>query len=93
MARLNLNFHQVTGRREPTKQEIDQIEGLALSIESISKAMIRYTCDTTTIEEANEAITACMGVFRVFELLIAPVIDCLANYAGDEAAPEPTEGA
>jgi len=53
MAKLNLNFHNSTGRYEPTKSEIYQLEGLALSIEGIVKTLGAFA------NENNDPHTAC----------------------------------
>ena len=88
MAKLNLNFHQETGRHEPTKHEIVQIEGLALSVEAIIKALYIYTAETH--DEAQEMSGVCMGVCNALKLLIDPVISYMGNYAGDAPAEEAT---
>ena len=87
MAKLNLSFHQQTKRYEPTKQEIYALEGIALSVEAIIKAMGEY-CDKDNTENAHEALGVCMSICNALELLIEPIVDYMGNYAGDKAAPE-----
>ena len=42
MAELNLNFYEETERREPTKNEIVQIEYLVFGVEGIIKTLGSY---------------------------------------------------
>ena len=92
MARLNLNFHETTGRHEPTKTEINQLEGIALSIEAIVRALYVYASDDA--EDTGEAKkphglhSVCMGICNALELLIDPIIEYMGNYAGLEPTPE-----
>jgi len=86
MATLNLNFHKPTGRHNPTKDEIVQIESIAVSVEAIIKALAEY--GRSTRDDAKDMGNVCLGVCNALELLIDPVIGYLSNYAGDAAAPE-----
>ncbi|MDR0474711.1 MAG: hypothetical protein LBH43_13695 [Treponema sp.] len=88
MAKLNLNFHQQTGRREPTKHEICQIEGIAFSVQAIIKTLSVYTNENSN---RNIEGVVCMGVCEALELLMEPIIEYLSNYAGDVPAPENAE--
>jgi putative Mn2+ efflux pump MntP len=86
MGKLNLNFIQPTERYEPTKSEIAEIVGLALSVDALAKALEVYAIDS------NENIdSVSIGVCNAIQLLINPVIVYLCNYAGDEPAPEKVE--
>jgi hypothetical protein len=88
MAKLNLNFVQKTGRYEPTKNEIYQLEGLALSIEAIIKTLYMYA------NEGKEDTTGvCMGVCNALEILIDPIVEYMGNYAGNIATPESDQAA
>ena len=87
MAELNLNFHKNIGRHNPTKNEIVQIESVAVSIESIIKALNAYADGNH-----RDIDVVCMGVCNAMELLIDPVIEYLSNYAGDAPTTEKTEG-
>ena len=89
MAELNLNFHQQKGQRELTKHEIYQIEGLALNIKAITKALYAYADDCR--ENTQEISSVCMGVCNTVELLIEPVIEYMADYAGSLPAQEEQE--
>ena len=89
MAELNLNFHQQKGRREPTKQEIYQIERLALNIKAIIKALYVYTDDSC--KNALEKSEVCMGICDTVELLIEPIIEYMMDYAGSLPAQEEQE--
>ena len=91
MAKLNLNFHQQTKRYSPTKQDIYALEGIALSVEAIIKAMGDY-CDKSSSENAHEALGVCMSICNALELLIEPIVDYMGNNAGDMAAQEITQG-
>ena len=88
MAILNLNFHQPEGRRIPTEDEIHQIEGLARSVEAISKSLHAYACNTFANDD--DITDVCLGVSNALELLIDPVIEYMTEYAGI-AAPETEE--
>jgi hypothetical protein len=90
MAKLNLNFHQSTGRYNPTKYEIVQIESLALSIEAIIKVMAHYSVNYDNDKHSGEAMSNCLGVFNALELLIEPIVEYMGDYAGD--TPEPEQG-
>ena len=93
MAKLSLNFCEPTGRHEPTRNEINQIESVALSIEAMVKALYAYASEDAG-EKPHGLHSVCMGVCNALELLIDPVIEYMANYAGQEPAPEATkEGA
>jgi hypothetical protein len=83
MAKLNLNFHQQTGRYELSKNEIYQIEGIALSIEAILKTLGAYANEGT-----DDIGSVCQSVCSALEILIDPVVEYLGNYAGSEPAPE-----
>jgi hypothetical protein len=89
MAKLNLNFHQ-PGYYEPTKHEIYQLDCIAIGIEAIVKAMIGYCSCHGDKESAHEAVGNCHGVFNALELLIEPIVNYMANYVGNIAAPEVT---
>ena len=84
MAKLNLNFHQQIGRHEPTKNEIYQIEGIALSVEAIIKALGVYA-----YYKSEDTDGVCLCVCNTLELLMEPILEYLTNYAGDLPAPEP----
>jgi hypothetical protein len=85
MAKLNLNFHQQTGRRKPTENEIAQIGALAYSVEAIIKTLSVYTNENNN---QNVDGNVCMSVCDALELLIEPIVDYMCNYAGDVPAPE-----
>jgi len=87
MAELNLNFHKNTERRDPTEDEIVQIESVAISVGAIIKTLGEYA-------DANhkDLSGVCTSVCNALELLINPVIEYLSNYAGDVSAPEKAEG-
>ena len=87
--KLNLNFHESTGRHEPTKSEIYQLEGITLSVEALVKALYVYASEDTGPHEDIHSV--CMGICNALELLIDPVIEYMTNYAGHEPAPEATE--
>ena len=53
MAKLNLNFHEPTGHREPTKNEIYQIEGPALSVNGISLVMALLNSHASAISTSS----------------------------------------
>ena len=89
MAKLNFNFQKTDRRYEPTKSEILQIEGLALSIEAIVKALDAYAID---YYDKPDMGSVCVGVCNALKLLIDPVIEYLSNYAGDVPTPENQEG-
>ena len=91
MAELNLNFHENTGRHEPTKSEIIQIESVAISVEAIIKALAGYARGSRDNEQ--DIMGVCLGVCNALELLMYPVIDYLSEYAGDAPAPEEGETA
>jgi hypothetical protein len=82
MAKLNLNFHEQTGRRNPTKDEIVQIESVAVSVEAIIKTLAAYT-EHTRDEDIG---CVCVSVCNVLEMLIDPVIGYLSEYAGNVPA-------
>ena len=84
MSKLNLNFEVPKERHEPTQNEIAQIEGLALSIEAIVKALEAYAA---YYGDKADLGNVCVGVCNALELLVDPVIEYFSNYAGD-AAPE-----
>ena len=86
MAKLNFNFHEQTGRHNPTKDEIVQIESLAFDIEGVVKALEEYASG-----EHEDIGSVCVGVCHTLELLIEPVIDYFSNFAGDAPAPEEAE--
>jgi len=86
MAKLNLNFHKQTGRHNPTEHELDQVVGVALSVEGIIKALEDYAYGK---HEDTESV--CINVCYALELLIEPVIDYLSNYAGEEPEPDEAE--
>ena len=89
--RLNVNFHQQTGRRPPTKQEINELECLALSIEAIVKAM-RFLCiENDNKEKAHGTLGSCISICSALELLMEPITDYMCNYAGDTPTPETVE--
>ena len=88
MAELNLNFHKVTGRYKPTKSEIVQIEGLALSVEAILKTLNAYANENNDSGDMGGVV---MGVCNALGLLIDPIIGYLSNYAGDLPTPEEAE--
>ena len=88
MSKLNLNFHEQTGRHEPTKSEIYQIEGLAISVEAIIKALAAYANGSRDREDMDGV---CLGVCNALELLMGPVIEYLSEYAGNAPAPEEVE--
>jgi len=83
MAKLNLNFHEQTGRHNPTKHELAQIESIALGIEAVIKTLGEYAD-----ADHEDLGSVCMSVCNALELLIDPVILYLSNYAGDTPAPE-----
>jgi len=87
MAKLNLNFHENTGRHEPTKNEIYQIEELAVSVEAIIKALGAYANGSR-----KDIDGVCLGVCNALELLMEPVVEYLCNYAGNAPTPEEAEG-
>lgn len=92
MAKLNVNFSEQTIRDEPTKDEIFQIEGLALSVKAIIQTLNVYASNhVRDAEGSKEVDSVCIGVCNALELLVKPIIEYLVNYAGDEAAPETTE--
>jgi hypothetical protein len=90
MAKLNLNFHKNTEHRNPTKDEIVQIEGVAISVEAIIKTLAVYA--EYTNDDSRDMGGICTSVCNALELLIKPVVEYLSNYAGDVSAPEETEG-
>ena len=95
MAKLNLNFHEVTGLRKPTTQEIGQLQELGFSIEAIIKTLGAYAANTnnrTGTSDKSETVSVCMCVCNVLELLIKPLVDYMGDSAGDMAATEPDEG-
>ena len=83
MSKLKLNFYESTARREPTKSEIAQIEGLALGIEAIVKALKAYV-----LYYDDDTSSVCAGACNVLELLIDPIIEYMSTYAGDIAPEE-----
>ena len=85
MSELNLNFLH-SNRHEPTKSEITEIHGLALSIEAIVKALDGYAG-----YDDSDLSNVCMGVCTALELLIDPIIEYMGNYAGDLPTPEKGE--
>jgi len=87
MAKLNLNFHQMAGC-EPTKQEICQLEGIALSVDAMIKVMAAYCTDINDKEKANEALGFCTSICYALELLMEPIVDYMVNYARNPAGPE-----
>ena len=88
MAELNLNFIQETGRRELTKSEIAQIQGLALSIEAIIKALAAYSNENDGNDASKGFGNECYYVCRALELLIDPIIGYMSDYAGESASKE-----
>jgi len=86
MATLNLNFNEQTGRHNPTKHELAQIESLAFGIEAIIKALGEYAD-----ADHEDLGSVCMSVCNALELLIEPVCDYLSNYAGDVPTAEEAE--
>jgi len=90
MATLNLNFHKCTDRHEPTRTEIYEIEGVAVSIEAIIKVLAEYASGNRNQEEMGGV---CVGVCRALELLITPVVDYLCDYAGNVPITETTPAA
>ena len=84
MAKLNLNFHKQAGRHNPTKNEIVQIESVAVSIEAIIKTLAAYA--ECTRDDSADMGCVCISVCNALELLIDPVIEYLSNYAGDAPA-------
>ena len=88
---LNLNFCKETKRREPTKQNIIELECLAHNIKAVIKAMGDYCMANDSKEHAMEAVGECLSLCNVLELLIEPIIDYMCDYAGEPPAPETTE--
>jgi hypothetical protein len=86
MAELNLNFHEQTGRHNPTEKEFCQIEGLAVSVDAIIKTLAVYAEHTNHNREDIGGV--CLWVCNALELLMEPVIEYLSNYAGGAPAPE-----
>jgi DNA-binding transcriptional MerR regulator len=82
MAKLNLNFHEVTGLRRPTEQEIAQLQELGFSIEAIIKTLGAYAAKNNN-RMGTDTATVCMCVCNALELLIEPIVEYLANYAGE----------
>ena len=83
MAELNLNFHEQTERYKPTKREINQIEGVATSVEAIIQVLEVYAGD-----DHKDLASVCMCVCNALELLMGPIIEYLSNYAGALSTPE-----
>ena len=89
MARLNLNFHETTERHDPTKGEIRQLAGIALSIEATVKALFVYASDAAGgVERTKDLDMVCMGACNALELLIDPIVEYMNEYAGQEPCPE-----
>ena len=86
MAELNLNFHEQTGRHNPTEREIIEIESVAISVEVIIKTLGVYAENTNHSREDIGGV--CLCVCNALELLMGPVVEYLSNYAGDVPAPE-----
>jgi hypothetical protein len=86
MAKLNLNFHKETGRYEPSKNEIVQIAGIALSVEAIVKTLYIYASESN--ESTVEKDGVCMGICTALEALMGPIVDYLGEYAGLPAIEE-----
>jgi len=82
MAELNLNFQKAPHHR-PTVNEICQIECIAASIEAIIRLLGAYASD-----DHDDTVSVCSSVCDTLELLIAPVVDYLAEHAGQGAALE-----
>jgi hypothetical protein len=87
MAKLNLNFHEKTGRHDPTEDEIVQIGCVAMGVQDIVKTLGVYANGNH-----DDIGGVCIGVCYALELLMEPVIGYLSNYAGDAPAPEETGG-
>jgi hypothetical protein len=90
MAELNLNFHKNTDRYNPTEDEIIQIESVAISIEAIIKTLAEYARGSR--DDAKDTRCVCLYVCNALELLMAPVIDYLSEYAGDVPARKKQKG-
>jgi hypothetical protein len=86
MAEVNLNFHNQTSRYNPTERELCQIEGLAVSVDAIIKTLAEYAENTNHSREDIGGV--CLNVCNALELLMAPVIEYLCNYAGNVPTPE-----
>ena len=86
MAELNLNFHEQTERHEPTKSEIIQIEGLAISVDAIIKTLAEYARGSR--DNAQDIGGVCLWVCNALELLMSPIVEYMSEYAGDVPTPE-----
>jgi hypothetical protein len=80
MAELNLNFQEAPCHK-PTVNEICQIECVATGIQAILRTLTAYVSD-----DHDDAVSVCSCICDTLELLIAPVVDYLAEHAGQEAA-------
>jgi hypothetical protein len=85
MGKINLNFIQNTGRHNPPKQEIHEVEGLAFSVEAIIKTLYAYA---NANDDKADIGSVCMYVCYALELLMDPITEYLSNYAGDVPTPE-----
>ena len=85
MAKLNLNFLDNSGRRDPTRSEIYQIQRLALSVTDIIKTLESYADENC---DPSAACGVCLSVCNALELLMDPIVDYMSNYAGNTPAPE-----
>jgi hypothetical protein len=85
MAKLNLNFIQKSGRYEPTKNEIYQLEGLALSIGAIIKTLNVYANENSG---SGDLGSVCMSVCNALEILIDPITEYMGDCAGSPASPK-----